>query len=202
MINTLISNFTPFDAIVIFVIIMSALMALSRGFMRELATMAALIAAIAAAFFGRQLLREQLSGWLPETFAAWSADAIIIGLAFLITYVFARFAAGRITGLIQGTEGVTIVDRLAGMVFGAARGGAAVVFLAWLMITIVPSDRVPEFISESATYPVFERAAASLNANAPRVADDIDGAFGLDNSTTEELFGNASDVLDSARDEE
>ncbi|MEO0881468.1 MAG: CvpA family protein [Pseudomonadota bacterium] len=202
MTNTLISAFTAFDAIVILVVIMSALMALSRGFMRELATMAALLAAIAAAFFGRQLLREQLAGLLPESFAAWSADAIIITIAFLVTYLIARFVASRVTGLIQGTEGVTIVDRLAGMVFGAARGGAAVVFLAWLMITIVPSDRVPEFISESASYPVFERAAASLNANAPRVADDLDSALSRDNGEAEDLLRGVADALETARDDE
>lgn len=74
MTETVFSSLTAFDAIAILVVIMSGLMALSRGFMRELATMAALIAAIAAAFFGRELLREQIAQRLPETVAAWTAD--------------------------------------------------------------------------------------------------------------------------------
>lgn len=202
MTETVFSSLTAFDAIAILVVIMSGLMALSRGFMRELATMAALIAAIAAAFFGRELLREQIAQRLPENVAAWTADLIIVGTAFIVVYVLVRFVGSRLTGLIQGTEGVTIVDRLAGLVFGAARGGAALVFLAWLMITIVPSDRVPDFIAESASYPVFEQVAATINSNAPRVAGDIDGALSRDSGEAEELLRDVADALENARDEE
>lgn len=202
MTETVFSSLTAFDAIAILVVIMSGLMALSRGFMRELATMAALIAAIAAAFFGRELLREQIAQRLPENVAAWTADLIIVGTAFVVVYVLVRFVGSRLTGLIQGTEGVTIVDRLAGLVFGAARGGAALVFLAWLMITIVPSDRVPDFIAESASYPVFEQVAATINSNAPRVAGDIDGALSRDSGEAEELLRDVADALENARDEE
>ena len=42
---------TAFDAVAIVIVIVSTLMALARGFMRELATLGAFIAAIAAAFF-------------------------------------------------------------------------------------------------------------------------------------------------------
>ncbi|MEM7661806.1 MAG: CvpA family protein [Pseudomonadota bacterium] len=202
MTETVFSSLTAFDAIAILVVIMSGLMALSRGFMRELATMAALIAAIAAAFFGRELLREQIAQRLPENVAAWTADLIIVGTAFVVVYVLVRFVGSHLTGLIQGTEGVTIVDRLAGLVFGAARGGAALVFLAWLMITIVPSDRVPDFIAESASYPVFEQVAATINSNAPRVAGDIDGALSRDSGEAEELLRDVADALENARDEE
>ncbi|MEM8634380.1 MAG: CvpA family protein [Pseudomonadota bacterium] len=202
MMETLFSSITAFDAIAVLVVIMSALMALSRGFMRELAAMTALIAAIAAAFLGRELLREQIAGWLPENMAAWTADVAIVSVAFLVVYLIVRFVSSRVTSVIQGTEGVTIVDRLAGMVFGAARGGAALVFLAWLMITAVPSDRVPDFISGSASYPMFERAAATITSNAPRVAEDLDGALSRDNGEAEELLRGVADALENARDEE
>jgi len=201
MIETAINSFTLFDVISLVVILMSALMALSRGFMRELATMAALIAAIAAAFFGRNLLSSRVAELLPPETAAWVADLVVVAGAFLVVYVIARFLGGRATRLIQGAEGVSIVDRLAGFVFGAARGGAALVFLAWLMITIVPSDRVPEFISESASYPIFEQAAAGLNTGAPLLAEDIDGALGR-GDTTEDLFQDATNALESVQDDE
>ncbi|MEM9668447.1 MAG: CvpA family protein [Pseudomonadota bacterium] len=201
MIETVTSSFTAFDFITVLVILMSALMALSRGFMRELATMAALIAAIAAAFFGRGLLRGHIAGFLPEGLAEWWTDLIIVGVAFVAVYVIVRFAGSRVTSLIQGTEGVSIVDRLAGFIFGAARGGAALVFLAWLMITAVPDTRVPPFISESASYPLFEQAAASLNAGAPIVAGDIDEALGGGN-TSDAFFDRSSGALDTVRDDE
>ena len=48
---------TAFDAIVIVLLIISTLMALARGFMRELATLGAFIAALAAAYYARLFLR-------------------------------------------------------------------------------------------------------------------------------------------------
>ena len=183
MIETIGSTFTLFDGAALAIILLSALMALSRGFMRELAALGALMAAIAAAYFGRNLFRDQIAGLLPDGTTDRAADLIVILGAFTVVYLFARLVGGRLTRLVQGVEGVSIVDRLAGLVFGAARGGAAMVFMAWLMMNIVPSDRVPGFISDSATYPVFERAATALNANAPRIAEDIQDA--LPNSPTD-----------------
>ena len=46
MIDTLFSSFTVFDAVFAVLIILSAIMSLARGFMRELATFGALFSAV------------------------------------------------------------------------------------------------------------------------------------------------------------
>ena len=78
---------TAFDAVAIVIVIVSTLMALARGFMRELATLGAFIAAIAAAFFARKFFVGTLEAMLPADSPAWMPDAIIFVMVFLIVYV-------------------------------------------------------------------------------------------------------------------
>lgn len=165
MIDALIGSFTVFDAIVFAVVILSALMALSRGFMRELATLAALFFGSVAAYFGRLYFRDTIENLLPETSHAYAADLIVVVAAFLIVYIIVRVLGGRFTNIIQKEDGVGIVDRFAGLVFGVARGLALPFLTAWFIINTAPTETLPDFISKSATYPSFERAAYALNAN-------------------------------------
>lgn len=57
---------TAFDAIAIIIVIVSTLMALARGFLRELATLGAFLAALAAAYYANAYLNAPLSDSLPE----------------------------------------------------------------------------------------------------------------------------------------
>jgi len=177
MIDALTGSMTAFDAIVIAVVIMSALMAFSRGFMRELATLAALFFASIATYFGHALFRDRIAGFLPESVPSYSANLIVVAAAFLIVYTIVRLLAGRFTRLIQGSQGVNMVDRLTGLAFGVVRGLAFPFLAAWVFINIVPSDAIPEFISKSATYPYFESAASALNSSVPEIAAQADDAF-------------------------
>lgn len=168
---------TAFDALVAAIVIMSALMAFSRGFMRELATLSALLFASAATYFAHTFFRDKLAALLPEGVSDFSADAIVIGVSFLVVYIIVRMASGRFTQLIQGKEGVSMVDRLAGMAFGVVRGLALPFILAWGFINFVPSEAIPEFVSNSATYPHFEHAASAFNANLPDIAGRTDAGL-------------------------
>jgi len=183
MIDALTSSLTVFDAIVFAVVLMSALMAFSRGFMRELATLAALFFASIAAYFGHRLFRDPIAGMLPDTAPDYTADLIVIAAAFLIIYTLVRVLGGRLTQLVQGADGINMVDRLVGFVFGIVRGLALPFVTAWVFINIVPSDAIPEFVSKSATYPYFERAASTLNSSVPEIAAQADGVFEPDVAT-------------------
>ena len=92
---------TVFDAIVVVLLIVSTLMALSRGFMRELVTMGAFIAAIAAGYYARRFFRDDLAGLLPEGTADWVPDVILFVGLFLIVYILiAWFGASLLKALV------------------------------------------------------------------------------------------------------
>lgn len=174
MIETLTESFTTFDAIAVLVIVLSAIMALARGFMRELATLGAFIAALAVAFYANRFFSARVGEFLPAQTADWVATMIVVVIAFLVVYVSVTWIGNRLSSTIQGLEGVTSVDRLAGFVFGAARGLIAMTFFVLLLNNSLSNDKVPEWIANGASYPFFERAASIVNSNAPRIADESD----------------------------
>lgn len=174
MIDGLTGSVTAFDGIAIAVIILSAIMALSRGFMRELATLGAFIAALAVAYYANRIFSARVLGVLPDGTADWIASLIVVGTAFLIVYIAVTWVGNRLSSTIQGLEGVTIVDRLAGLVFGMIRGFVAVTFFVLLLQNGLSADKVPPWIADAVTYPHFEAAAAIVSSNAPKIAEEVE----------------------------
>ena len=164
---------TAFDAVAILLIIVSALMALARGFIRELATLGAFICALAAAYYARRAFRDPIAGALGDGTATWMPDLIVMATAFIAVYALVAWFGQRLSKNIQGVEGIGLIDRVAGLAFGVARGAVAIVFFAYLIQLGMEEDRIPPWIAEARTYPYFASAAAYVNENAPRLAEDM-----------------------------
>ncbi|MEO1568578.1 MAG: CvpA family protein [Pseudomonadota bacterium] len=175
---------TAFDAVAITLVIISALMAVARGFVRELATLGAFIAALAAAYYARSYLRNPLSAFLPENTPSWTADFILIVTFFLAVYIAVAVLGHRLSQNVQSVEGIGTIDRLAGLVFGIARGAVAIVFFVYVLQLGLEQDRIPEWIADARTYPLFASAADYVHANAPRIAEDVSDAAGQTRFTT------------------
>lgn len=162
---------TAFDAIAITIILVSGLMALARGFIRELATLIAFVAAIVAAFFARAYFREPLDNILPETMPPWTPDAIIVLGVFIIVYVILAVIGSKMSKHIQGAEGIGVINRLAGLLFGAARGVIVIIAFVLVMNLALPEERVPPWIAEGQLYPYFADWAQQVRDFAPRLAE-------------------------------
>ncbi len=163
---------TAFDAVALALILISALMAVARGFVRELATLGAFIGALAAAYYARAAFREPLAAVTPETFPDWTADFVLLVGVFVAVYALVAWLGYRLSRNIQGTEGIGLIDRLAGLAFGVARGAVAIVFFVFLLRLGLEDDRIPEWIAQARTYPYFAEASDYLRENAPRIAED------------------------------
>ena len=176
---------TAFDAVAIVIIIVSTLMALARGFMRELATLGAFIAAIAAAFLANRYFSEPLQNFLPGALPNWTPTAILFIGTFLIIYVIVAWFGASLSKSIQGPDGISLLDRLAGGVFGFARGGIVLVFFVYLLNLAMDKDQIPEFLSEARTYPIILAGANYLKARAPELAERSAQQVPLDAETPE-----------------
>lgn len=177
---------TAFDAVAIVIVIISTLMALARGFMRELATLGAFIAAIAAAFFTRKFFVAQLDRLLPADSPAWLPDAIIFVVVFLFVYVAVAWFGANLSKTIQGVDGIGLLDRVAGGLFGFARGGVVLIFFVYLLNLGLKQDQIPEFVTQARTYPLIAAGANYLGERAPELAERTSQTSNLDADSSSE----------------
>ena len=177
---------TAFAAVAIVIVIVSTLMALARGFMRELATLGAFIAAIAAAFFARRYFVAQLDAMLPANSPNWMPDAIIFVVVFLVVYVAVAWFGANLSKTIQGVDGIGLLDRVAGGLFGFARGGVVLVFFVYLLNLAMDRDQIPEFVTQARTYPIIAAGSNYLGDRAPELAERSSQISDLDVETSSE----------------
>ncbi|WP_290843223.1 CvpA family protein [Henriciella sp.] len=161
---------TAFDAIVVVLLILSTLMAFARGFMRELATLGAFIAALAAAYFANKYLHAAFARFLPQDTPAYLPSLILFVAFFLLVYVIVAWFGANLSRSIQGVEGIGLLDRVTGAAFGFIRGAVILVFFVFLLRMALDQDRIPEWIRTAQSYSLLESGADYVAESAPELA--------------------------------
>lgn len=169
----MLESISAFDGIVAGVVVVSAIMAFARGFLRELATLGAFIGALAAAYYARKLFAGALADLLPEDIHPLAPDAILVVTAFLIVYVVVAWFGQSLSKSIMTNGDIGLFDHLAGLVFGIFRGFIALVFFAVLLNVAVDHDRVPPFITDSLSYPYLQGIADRVTGEAEEASREM-----------------------------
>ena len=173
MIDSFFSSFTVFDAVFAVIIILSAIMSLARGFMRELATFGALFSALIGSILGFVFLRDLIGSFFPEDISSFVIDLFVLVTGFVMVYIVVKMIAEKLTAVIQGTEGITLVDRVAGIIFGVARGYGVGVFSVWLLLAAIPIKNLPMSVTSAASFPPLQETAEAINGVIPGIASRI-----------------------------
>jgi membrane protein required for colicin V production len=148
--------------------LVSGLLAMIRGFMREILS----IAAWAAAAVATILLYGRL---LPLAKANISSDivatGVVIGGVFLLTLLIVSVVTVRISDMILDSR-IGALDRTLGFLFGLGRGLIIVVvaflFFAWL----VPPTKQPDGVRNAKSRVVLENTGEWLQALLPQDMDN------------------------------
>jgi membrane protein required for colicin V production len=160
-------NIQPFDIIVLAVIVVSAVMSLGRGLIREAFSVISFIIGGIAAYFAVVFLGEPLRSVLPAGWPAVAGNSILVIVGFLVAYSLAAFLGGRLSRLIHSSPEIGVVDRLAGAIFGIIRGVVAAILFVLLMQQALPPESTPAFVAKAGSYPYLDVAASWIRDTVP-----------------------------------
>src|SRR6478609_8816618 len=154
---------TLLDIILIGVMLISALLAMIRGFMREVLSIAAwVIAAIVTLYFYNKLLPFAKSYFNNDIIAA----AVVVGGTFLVTLLIVSVITVRFSDMVLDSR-IGALDRTLGFLFGLARGLIIVViaflFFAWL----VPDRSQPDWVRSAKSRVVLQGTGQWLMSMLP-----------------------------------
>ncbi len=122
-------NLNMTDYIILGIIILSVIISLSRGFIREALSLTTWLIAIYLAFTLSSGLSERLSGFISSS----SIRMIIAFSGIFLLIVLAGAVLSFFVNKLISISGLGFIDRLLGILFGAARG-ILLVALVVLMI--------------------------------------------------------------------
>lgn len=156
------------DYAILGIIGLSVLIGVWRGFMREVLSLAAWIAAFLISF----VFAETAAAYLTDYISVPSVRTVVaFGGLFLVTLFIGGLINILVAQMIEST-GLSGTDRMIGVVFGVLRGVAIVAILVLLAgLTPVPQD---PWWSQSLFLPHFQQLALWLrDFLPPGVAENI-----------------------------
>jgi membrane protein required for colicin V production len=127
--SELISELTLVDYVFIIIILMSGVLSLFRGFVKESVSLVSLLLAIWVVWTFDVAFAEVLAPWLTD-------QVIRIWGARILLFIFVLVAGGVVASLLYmllNKSGLTVTDRIFGSFFGLARG---VLLVAVLIVVL------------------------------------------------------------------
>ncbi|KNG92408.1 CvpA family protein [Pseudaestuariivita atlantica] len=165
-------DFTIVDGVVGLVIVVSALLAYSRGFVREALAIAGWVVATILAFMFAPTV-EPLIKEIPVvgSFLADSCELSVIG-AFAVVFALVLVVASLFTPLFSSLvqrSAIGGLDQGLGFLFGVARGILLIAIAFFVYDTIMSSQNV-SIIDESRSAKVFTRFTDNIENQDPEAA--------------------------------
>jgi len=145
------------------VILISAVLAFSRGFVHEILAVAAWVGAVFATIHGFPIVRPYARELIGVELAADLAAGTAV---FIVSLVVLSLLTRGITRQVKDSA-LNALDRSLGFLFGIVRG-AVLVCLAYIGVGMIwPPAEQPTWLREARSLPIVETGAAMLRSLAP-----------------------------------
>lgn len=157
------------DLAVLIVVAVSGLLAMLRGFTREILAIASWVAAAAAAYYFHPMALPYITPYVSKTEIALAGS---VAAVFFIALIVVSLFTVKLSDVILDSK-VGALDRTLGFVFGAVRGLllaiVAFVFYSWL----VPEANQPVWVRNARTKPILQAGGEKLREYMPEDLDSI-----------------------------
>ncbi len=154
---------TAFDLVVFVVLLLSAVVSLARGAVREVLGLLSWVGAFAAAYYGfgeaRPIVKEAVGNDL-------ATDVLTAALVFLVPLVVLRLLASVVARRVEHS-GAGFLDRLMGLLFGLARGAFLVAAGYLVAAILLDAGSMPSWVVRGYTYPYVSEGARWLGELLP-----------------------------------
>jgi len=136
---------TLLDIILIVVMLVSGLLAMVRGFMREVLSITAWVLAAAATLYSYGKLLPLAKQYFNNDIVAAVA---VVGGVFLVTLLIVSVLTIRVSDMVLDSR-VGALDRTLGFLFGLGRGLVIVVVAFQFFTWLVPDRSQPEWVKDA-----------------------------------------------------
>jgi membrane protein required for colicin V production len=152
----------PLDIAVIAIVVLSAVFAFARGFVREALSIVAWVGAAAATVYGFNPALERIDPLVKNPLLSQliAGFGLFVGALIILTIVTAYIARG------VRASSLSPIDRTLGFVFGLARG-AFIVCLAYVLLDFVAPNERPSWVVEAKSKRYLEEGAGVLRKFLP-----------------------------------
>jgi membrane protein required for colicin V production len=153
---------TLLDGILVGFTLVSAMLAMVRGFSREVLSVVSWAAAAAAAFFFYKPVVPYVQPYIDNDKVAMAAAA---GIVFIIALIVVTVITMKLADWIIDSR-VGALDRTLGFLYGAARG-ILVVAVALMFFNWLAGDKAPDWITGAKSRPLLESIGAKIESMLP-----------------------------------
>jgi membrane protein required for colicin V production len=158
---------TLLDIVLIVVMLISGLLAMVRGFMREVLAIIAWVLAAGATLYSYAKLLPYAKQYFNNDIVATVA---VVGSVFLLTLLVVSIVTVRISDMVLDSR-VGALDRTLGFLFGLARGLLIVVVAFMFFDWLVPDHSQPEWVKSAKSRVVLSSTGDWLKQQLPENAE-------------------------------
>lgn len=154
------------DIILILLMLVSGLLAMVRGFSREVLSIGSWIVALILAF----LFHKSLAPFVAEYTASFTSNELVPlivagAIIFIVALIVVSLITIKIADLIVDSR-VGALDRTLGFIFGAFRGFLLVTVLTMFAEFLI-SEQIPTWVTEAKSKPMIDSVGKSIIDSIP-----------------------------------
>ena len=159
---------TQFDLLVLVLLGVSAAIGFSRGAVKEVVALLALVFAAGLAVFGLPVFGPMIRKVIQPDWLGTTSSLILV---FIVAFVALRLIGAGVSRAVQKTQGLGFLDRSLGLLIGLGRGLIVLGALFLMFNAATPEDLRPRWITGARTWPLATNMGRVLDELAPKGLD-------------------------------